>query len=42
MTGGGFTARARAFLQNFSHPRIDKPFEPELIRRLVSQSPPRM
>ncbi|MDY7225975.1 PAS domain-containing protein [Hyalangium rubrum] len=41
MTGGGFTARARAFLQNFSHPRIDKPFEPELIRRLVAQSPPR-
>jgi two-component system NtrC family sensor kinase len=42
MTGGGFTARARAFLQNFSHPRIDKPFEPELIRRLVFQSPPRV
>ncbi len=42
MTGGGFTARARAFLQNFSHPRIDKPFEPELIRRLVAQSPPRV
>jgi PAS domain S-box-containing protein len=42
MTGGGFTTRARAFLQNSSHPRIDKPFEPELIRRLVSQAPPRM
>jgi two-component system, NtrC family, sensor kinase len=42
MTGGGFTTRARAFLQNFSHPRIDKPFEPELIRRLVAQSPPRV
>jgi signal transduction histidine kinase len=41
MTGGGFTARARTFLQSFSHPRIDKPFEPELIRRLVAQSPPR-
>ncbi len=42
MTGGGFTERARTFLQNFSHPRIDKPFEPELIRRLVAQSPPRV
>ncbi|WP_224247528.1 hybrid sensor histidine kinase/response regulator [Hyalangium gracile] len=42
MTGGGFTTRARSFLQNFSHPRIDKPFEPELIRRLVAQSPPRV
>jgi len=42
MTGGGFTARARAFLQNYSHPRIDKPFEPELIRRLVAQAPPRI
>ncbi len=42
MTGGGVTARARAFLQNFSHARIDKPFEPELIRRLVAQAPPRM
>jgi two-component system, NtrC family, sensor kinase len=42
MTGGGFTTRARTFLQNFSHPRIDKPFEPELIRRLVFQSPPRV
>jgi two-component system, NtrC family, sensor kinase len=42
MTGGSFTARARTFLQNFSLPRIDKPFEPELIRRLVAQSPPRV
>jgi two-component system NtrC family sensor kinase len=42
MTGGGFTQRAREFLQNFSHPRIDKPFEPEIIRRLVAQSPPRV
>jgi two-component system, NtrC family, sensor kinase len=42
MTGGGFTERARLFLQRFSHPRIDKPFEPELIRRLVAQSPPRL
>jgi PAS domain S-box-containing protein len=42
MTGGGFTERARSFLQNFSHPRIDKPFEPELIRSLVAQSPPRV
>ncbi|WP_224363525.1 hybrid sensor histidine kinase/response regulator [Hyalangium versicolor] len=42
MTGGSFTARARAFLQNYSHPRIDKPFDPEVIRRLVAQSPPRV
>jgi signal transduction histidine kinase len=41
MTGGSFTERARTFLQTVPMPRIDKPFEPALIRELVAQSPPR-
>jgi two-component system NtrC family sensor kinase len=41
MTGGSFTDRARTFLQTVPMPRIDKPFEPALIRELVAQSPPR-
>ncbi|MDY7224933.1 ATP-binding protein [Hyalangium rubrum] len=41
MTGGGFTERARTFLQTVPTPRIDKPFEPALIRQLIAQSPSR-
>jgi signal transduction histidine kinase/ActR/RegA family two-component response regulator len=41
MTGGGFTERAREFLARVSTPRIDKPFEPEVIRALVAQAPMR-
>jgi DNA-binding NtrC family response regulator len=41
MTGGGFTDRAREFLQKVSAPRIDKPFEAEVIRALVAQAPRR-
>ncbi|XXF78465.1 PAS domain-containing protein [Myxococcaceae bacterium GXIMD 01537] len=41
MTGGSFTDRARSFLQTVPYPRIEKPFDPELIRTLVSQAPPR-
>ena len=41
MTGGGFTERARKFLATVSTPRIDKPFEPEVIRALVAQAPMR-
>ncbi|MCY1073723.1 hybrid sensor histidine kinase/response regulator [Archangium lansingense] len=41
MTGGGFTPRAREFLKAVSTPRIDKPFEAEVIRALVAQAPPR-
>ena len=39
MTGGGFTERARTFLQTVPFPRIDKPFDPEHIRSLVAQCP---
>jgi two-component system NtrC family sensor kinase len=39
MTGGSFTERARSFLQTVPFPRIDKPFDPELIRSLVAQAP---
>jgi signal transduction histidine kinase/ActR/RegA family two-component response regulator len=41
MTGGGFTEQAREFLRSVSVPHIDKPFEPEAIRVLVAQAPPR-
>jgi CheY-like chemotaxis protein len=41
MTGGSFTERARSFLQTVPYPRIEKPFDPELIRTLVAQAPPR-
>jgi signal transduction histidine kinase/CheY-like chemotaxis protein len=41
MTGGSFTERARSFLQTVHAPRIDKPFDPELIRALVAQAPSR-
>ncbi|GAC1525194.1 MAG: response regulator [Polyangiales bacterium] len=34
MTGGAFTARARAFLESVPNPTIDKPFDP---RHLLSQ-----
>ena len=42
MTGGSFTERARTFLQTVPLPRIDKPFEPALIRDLIAKSPPRL
>jgi len=41
MTGGDFTARSRAFLQQPALTRIEKPFQPELVRRLVQQAAPR-
>jgi signal transduction histidine kinase/ActR/RegA family two-component response regulator len=41
MTGGSFTERARSFLQTVRYPRIEKPFDPELIRALVAQAPHR-
>lgn len=41
MTGGGFTERARAFLQTVPLPRIEKPFEPGTLRALVEGAPPR-
>jgi signal transduction histidine kinase/ActR/RegA family two-component response regulator len=41
MTGGSFTERARVFLQTVRYPRIEKPFDPELIRALVAQAPRR-
>ncbi|MFP2930265.1 ATP-binding protein, partial [Pyxidicoccus sp. 3LG] len=41
MTGGGFTERARSFLQTVPLPRIEKPFEPSTLRALVEGAPPR-
>ncbi|MCY1017755.1 ATP-binding protein [Pyxidicoccus sp. MSG2] len=40
MTGGGFTERARTFLQMVPLPRIEKPFEPATLRALVEGAPP--
>ncbi len=40
MTGGSFTEQARTFLQQVSVPHVDKPFEPEHLRRLVAEVPP--
>jgi len=37
MTGGVFTERAAAFLDRPSICRLDKPFEPEHLRRLVRE-----
>ncbi|HET9449479.1 MAG TPA: ATP-binding protein [Aggregicoccus sp.] len=41
MTGGDFTARARAFLQQAALVRLEKPFQPERVRELVEQPAPR-
>lgn len=43
MTGGAFTARARAFLAQVSNERLEKPFHPQaldaLVQRLVRPQP---
>lgn len=36
MTGGAFSPRARDFLDEVKAPRLDKPFEPERLRALIS------
>ncbi|ATB30571.1 hybrid sensor histidine kinase/response regulator [Melittangium boletus] len=41
MTGGSFTDSARDFLKRIPTPRIDKPFEADVIRALVARAPPR-
>jgi CheY-like chemotaxis protein len=35
MTGGAFTLRARQFLDGVPNPRIEKPFDAQLLRALV-------
>jgi CheY-like chemotaxis protein len=37
LTGGAFTAKARAFLERVKNLRIDKPFEVAALRALVAQ-----
>jgi CheY-like chemotaxis protein len=37
MTGGAFTPRAREFLSDGDRPCLEKPFEPEALRRLVGE-----
>ncbi|HEX8705459.1 MAG TPA: ATP-binding protein [Myxococcaceae bacterium] len=36
VTGGAFTARARDFLGRVGNPRLEKPFDPQALRALVS------
>jgi len=35
LTGGAFTPRTRTFLAEVSNPRLDKPFDPNGLRRFV-------
>jgi hypothetical protein len=35
MTGGAFTARTRAFLENVSRPCLEKPLDAERLREIV-------
>ncbi len=36
LTGGAFTDRARQFLERVPNPRLDKPFDPDGLRRAVA------
>jgi len=45
VTGGAFSARARAFIDSVPNPRLEKPFQPEeldaiLMQLLANESPP--
>jgi len=35
LTGGAFTARARAFLEQIRNPTVEKPFEVEVLRAAI-------
>jgi ligand-binding sensor domain-containing protein/signal transduction histidine kinase/CheY-like chemotaxis protein len=35
ITGGAFTAAARTFLDRVDNPRVEKPFDPETLRKLI-------
>ena len=38
MTGGAYTDQARNFLERIPHRRLDKPFRPEELERLIEAS----
>lgn len=38
MTGGAFTPRARDFIGRVENPRLEKPFDPHLVRRLTASA----
>ncbi len=40
MTGGAFTARAEQFLRDIPNLRLDKPFHPDDLRRVIASVPP--
>jgi ligand-binding sensor domain-containing protein/nitrogen-specific signal transduction histidine kinase/CheY-like chemotaxis protein len=37
ITGGAYTPGAKAFLERVSHPRVEKPFDPEKLREQVRE-----
>ena len=37
LTGGAFTEQARAFLDRIPNPSLEKPFEVDALRALVSE-----
>jgi hypothetical protein len=37
LTGGAFTAPARAFLEGIPNPHLEKPFEPHALRETLSR-----
>jgi CheY-like chemotaxis protein len=36
LTGGAFTQRARDFLDQTTHQRVEKPFDPQHLRALIN------
>jgi signal transduction histidine kinase/CheY-like chemotaxis protein len=40
MTGGAFTPRAEQFLRDIPNARLDKPFHPDDLRRVIASVPP--
>jgi CheY-like chemotaxis protein len=37
LTGGVFTAKVAEFMDRVKNPRIDKPFDPQMLRKIVRQ-----
>jgi DNA-binding response OmpR family regulator len=37
LTGGAFSGRARAFLQSVTNPRLEKPFDLDVLERVIAE-----
>jgi hypothetical protein len=37
LTGGAFTQRARTFLDQVRNPRLEKPFDSQILREVVNE-----